>query len=271
VSERCMTDLRNDYVFLLNWLVREGKHVTSRGLATRELTGVTLDFPYGPRCMLPIGVNRGVNLRLVAVEALQLLAGVNRPDLIERAAPAFNDVLVDPNNPDYGAYGPRIATQLPAVVDLLRTDPATRRAIVTIFEPRDLYHNGDRPCTLNLGFLLRNDQLELHTTMRSQDAFLGLTYDLFSFTQIQETLARLLNVGVGRVTHHVYSLHVYESDLDRVAKLQTTDVVYPELPHGIDVSDDVDPFMRAAALLNNVVTQPGRDTWYVRQIGKLYD
>lgn len=266
-----MIDLRNDYVYLLNWLTRDGQRVTSRGLATREVTGVTLRFAYGPSTMLPIGTNRGVNLRLAAVEALQLLSGLDKSNLIAKAAPGFVDVLVDPTNPAYGAYGPRLARQLPALVELLRADPTTRRAVLTIWETRDLTHTGDRPCTLTLQFLVRNSALELHVNMRSQDAWLGLTYDAFMFTQVQHTVAALLGVAAGQYVHHVGSLHVYESDLDAIANLVTTARPAPRLPRGVNGTD---PFVTATRLLDHTLdvddAEALNNPWYVEQIGRLY-
>lgn len=269
---RYMQDLRNDYVYLVHWLVRTGSKVTSRDIATREQTGVTLVFP-GGTTMLPIGTGRAVNLKLAAIESLQLQSGLARSDLVELVAPRYNDVFVDPINRDYGAYGPRLAERLSGCFQLLQRDPTTRRAIATIWEPRDLLHDGDRPCTLSLQFLLRNDLLELHVTMRSQDVWLGLTYDGFMFTQAQQTLARRLNVGVGQYVHHVGSMHVYEADVDRVLdKLKTTGKSRPQLPDGIFAPPGATATQVAGRLLSNEATaeEQACNPWYQRQIVAAY-
>lgn len=271
---RYMEDLRNDYVYLVNWLARTGRRVESRGLATREQTGVTLVFPPHARTLLPVGVGRGVNTRLAAVEALQLLAGEAHADLVVRAAPNFEDVLVDPSSRDYGAYGPRLADRLSGCYTLLRQDPSTRRAVATIWEPRDLLHDGDRPCTLSLQFLLRDDQLELHVTMRSQDVWLGLCYDGFMFAQAQHTLARRLGVDVGCYVHHVGSLHLYESNIDTaIAKLGTTGKPRPELPTGVVAPDGTTATLVARRFLANSASDAERELnpWYARQVDALYD
>jgi thymidylate synthase len=270
---RYMEDLRNDYVFLVNWLARTGSRVESRGLATREQTGVTLVFPAHSRTFLPIGIGRGVNTKLAAIEALQLLSGEARSDLVKLAAPNFEDVLVDPSNRDYGAYGPRIADRLSGVYTLLKRDSTTRRAVATIWEPRDLLHNGDRPCTLSLQFLLRDDRLEMHVTMRSQDVWLGLCYDGFMFTQAQHTLARRLDVEVGTYVHHVGSLHLYESNIESaIARLLTTSKPAPELPTGVVAPDGTTATLVAKRFLTNSASGAERESnpWYQRQIENLY-
>lgn len=274
---RFMSDLQNDYVFLVNWLCRTGRHVESRDLGTREVTGVTLVFPArtatDTRPMLPVGVGRKANTKLAALEALQLVAGEARSDLLKLAAPDFADVLVKPDDPDYGAYGPRLSRQLSQAFTLLRRDPTTRRAVVVIWEPRDLVHDGDRPCTLSMQFLIRDELLEMHVTMRSQDVWLGLTYDGFMFTQVQETLAERLQVGVGAYVHHVGSMHIYDRDVDRaMAELETSGKSKPLLPRGVRAPKDTTSTMVARRLLTNSASNAERrlNPWYQRQIDRLY-
>jgi hypothetical protein len=50
------------------------------------------------------------------------------------------------------------------------------------------------------------------TTMRSEDAWLGLPYDIFCNTTLQRCLASELNIGLGTYTHNVGSMHLYEKN-----------------------------------------------------------
>ena len=50
--------------------------------------------------------------------------------------------------------------------------------------------------------------------MRSNDIWMGLPYDVFSFTCMQILLAFKLGVGIGTYTHHAASLHLYKRDYD---------------------------------------------------------
>ena len=100
-------------------------------------------------------------------------------------------------------------------------DPDTRRALLIVNQPK---HNvlaafkgsKDVPCTLSLQFFIRNNKLHLHTNMRSNDAVWGLTYDLFSFTLMQEMMLLELRAGgmsdleLGYYYHTAGSLHIYE-------------------------------------------------------------
>jgi hypothetical protein len=55
--------------------------------------------------------------------------------------------------------------------------------------------------------------------MRSNDAWYGLSYDVFMFTTLQRTIADVLGIEAGPYTHHAYSLHVYERDLSAIDAL----------------------------------------------------
>jgi thymidylate synthase len=233
--ERVISNLQNDYVDLARLLVTAGNDVTVRGIPTRELTGVTLVCHDGLAQMLPTGVNRKINTKLAAVEALGMIGGVWPHELVQAASPAYNSVLVDasPEAAAYAAYGPRIHArdQFTDLVAMLRDDPTSRQAILPIWRGEDLTHQGDRPCTLVLQFLLRDNKLELHVTMRSQDVWLGLGIDAFVFTQVQHTVARMLHVKTGKYVHHVGSLHAYQRDWLKILELTkrdgNDDVGYP--------------------------------------------
>lgn len=273
-SMRYMTNMQNDYVDTVCWLRDTGTSVGPRGLGTIEQTAVTLIFPSYRLSLLPIGVDRRVNTKIAALEALQLIGGVARSDLMQLASPSFTDVLVAPDNPDYGAYGPRLADRLRSVVDLLRDDPSSRRAVATIWEPRDLTHDGDRPCTLTLQFMIRDGKLDLHVNMRSQDVWLGLTYDAFMFSQIQDTLAGMLDVPIGQYVHHVASLHLYETDVDKTRKLHYTAdqaSLADQLPRGVRPVNG-SPFTVARRYLNNQFTDEDLavNRWYAARAAHVH-
>jgi thymidylate synthase len=109
------------------------------------------------------------------------------------------------------AYGPRLKHKLEWAIEMLRSKPTSRRVVIPIYQPTDCdISHKEVPCTCTLQFLLREDRLEVLAHMRSNDAFIGLPGDFFSFTMIQELVARALGVEVGRYKHFVGSLHLYD-------------------------------------------------------------
>ena len=106
------------------------------------------------------------------------------------------------------------------VKDVLKKDQQSRQAIMHIKEPRDLRVNPtkDLNCTIALQFLVRDGALHLITTMRSNDVWLGLPYDVFNFTCMQIQMAMELGLNIGCYYHNAGSLHLYKRDLDKVRK-----------------------------------------------------
>lgn len=126
------------------------------------------------------------------------------------------------------AYGPRIfrhgssaLDQWSAVVDLLRADPDSKRAVIQVFRPDELDapDNRDVACTLALQFLIREERLHTIGYMRANDAYRGMVSDVFSFTFLQEMMARQLGVALGPYTHVAGSLHLDRPDLERARRL----------------------------------------------------
>lgn len=203
--------------------VENGNKVTVRGEPTRELLDMTLVLE-NPYSALPVGVGRKLNLQIAALEALQLIGGVSHPHLLVKAAANFANF--QDGGIFHGAYGPRVRAQLSVAVERLKVDPQTRQAVVVIWDPlHDLMvpDSRDYPCTVMLQFLIRNGELQLHTTMRSNDVWLGLAYDAFQFTQLQITVANVLDIPAGAYYHHAVSMHLYERDLEAAAKITKAD------------------------------------------------
>ncbi|MFE2442731.1 thymidylate synthase [Streptomyces sp. NPDC059426] len=198
-----------------------------RGHDSQEIigSGFTLDDPLRRLVTHPV---RRTNLVFNFAEALWYLSG--RDDLAFPAhyAPSLTRYSVDGRHLTGTAYGPRIFRHGPgaldqwaAVTETIRKDPDTKRAIIQIFEPRELLvpANPDVACTLALQFLLREGRLHAVAYMRANDAYRGMVSDVFSFTFLQEAMARQLRVPVGTYTHVAGSLHLYRPDVQAAARL----------------------------------------------------
>ena len=104
------------------------------------------------------------------------------------------------------------------VKQLLKKDPTSRQAVIHIKEPRDVIKrpSKDVNCTIAMQFLLRNNKLDLIVTMRSNDIWLGLPYDVFNFTCMQIQMAMELGVDIGTYYHNAGSLHMYKRDVEKL-------------------------------------------------------
>lgn len=169
---------------------------------------------------LPIPDRPGFNERFSLLETCQVICGRGDLAQLRKIAPNFPKLA-----PTYVTYGPRAAWQLRAIYERLRTDPLSRQAVMTIYQTED-FHKGypDCPCTMSLQFLVREDELHLITTMRSNDIWLGTPTDVYMFTFLQREMASALGIRAGSYTHQVGSLHVYErhwAQLSQVGRRET--------------------------------------------------
>ena len=87
----------------------------------------------------------------------------------------------------------------------------------------------DTPCTVAWHFQVRNGRLNLTVFMRSNDVWLGLPYDLLSFTTVQRVVASVLGIDPGEYHHVVSNLHLYEQHWDKAGAM-TTSVVRETVP-----------------------------------------
>jgi thymidylate synthase len=183
---------------------------------------------------------------------------------------------LEPNTQEfYGAYGVRIGSQLNDVVRKLSHDRDTRQAVITLWSPELDNRPGHRdyPCTVMLHAAIIDDKLELTTTMRSQDIWLGTPFDVFQFTQLQQTVARACNVTPGTYRHITLSTHLYETNLPDVDRL-TRDVKDEWQPAGIGRPGDSVGVVQVRALGLASPSLPFNDPtdsemWYCAQLSTL--
>jgi thymidylate synthase len=198
-------------------VIAMGRPIAPRGMATVEVLDASLCLTDPRRRLVDVPPVRVLNPAFAAAEAVWILSGSDDPWIYQYnqrlAAYADNGRLM-------GAYGPRLRRwhgtidQLAQIRRLLSADPASRQAVIQLFDPAtDFQGYKDVPCTLGYRFFLRDGLLHMHTTMRSQDLWLGFCYDIFTATLLQELLAGWLGAGVGDYHHHVDSLHLYERDM----------------------------------------------------------
>ncbi|MDI1260833.1 thymidylate synthase [Aquabacterium sp.] len=196
-------------------LLTRGTRIEPTKGPAREIYGVLLKLS-APRLRLSRTESRGILFSGLG-ELLWILAGSNALDFIEHYISDYTKSS-DDGLTIHGAYGPRIFgkrpnNQLARVISSLKTKPDSRQAVVQLFDRRDtLEYHRDIPCTCTMQFVIRDRRLHMLTSMRSNDAWLGLPHDVFAFTMIQELVARSLGVELGEYTHSVGSLHLYERD-----------------------------------------------------------
>lgn len=186
-----------------------GSEVTVRGMKTKELEDVTFEFS-SPHFCWTYGLRKSMKHVIGVAEAMQLIGAFSDPVRMCEIAPNMKAFL--DGGIFKGAYGIRAGAQIDKIVELLKNDPETRQAVITLRDPyRDLFEKSkDVPCTIAMSFRIRNGKLNMTTHMRSNDLVWGFPYDVIQFCLLQMTIAEELGIENGTYTHHADSLHIYE-------------------------------------------------------------
>lgn len=212
-------DVRYDYPELLRWLRDYGERTSPRGMKTHEMLDVVIKLD--PHHSIVEGINRKLSFKLISMEALQLISCSSYPERTVKAAPGMGRYMN--GGAFHGAYGVRMGAQLEAAIARLKLDRDSRQALITIWDPvLDTFRGSqpkDVPCTTILQFLIRNDRLVLHVTMRSNDCWWGTPHDWGQFSQLQLAMANVLNIEAGPYYHHAVSFHLYEKDFEKIDAL----------------------------------------------------
>jgi len=191
-----------------------GRSISPSKGGAKELLGVLVELR-DPRARMSVTETRGKIFSCLG-ELFWYLSASDQPEFIAHYISAYDHLAINGRIP--GAYGPRLfsqrgVNQVDAVIDILRTKKDSRNAVIQLFDAEDLVSPlGEKPCTCTLQFFLRNGELHMLTSMRSNDVYLGLVHDVFCFTMIQEIIARSVGADLGPYRHIVGSLHLYDKD-----------------------------------------------------------
>ncbi|MCA9232920.1 MAG: thymidylate synthase [Planctomycetales bacterium] len=188
--------------------------------ANKELIGVSIRMKH-PRARLSRSADRGLPFSALG-EFLWYLTKDDDPEFIAAYIPKYRDE-VGPSGRINGAYGPRLFSaygldQIEAVVELLHRKPDTRRAVIQLYAGTDLRTDEEVPCTTTLQFFIRENQLHLMASLRSNDAYFGLPHDIFFFTMVQEMIATRMKLKLGEYRQMVGSFHLYGKHQERAAR-----------------------------------------------------
>jgi thymidylate synthase len=124
------------------------------------------------------------------------------------------------------AYGPRLRNwsgtdQLACVRQLLLDELATRRAVMSLYDPgRDFVVSKDIPCNNWLHWLVRDGRLHLNIAVRSNDIVWGFSgANSFGWSVLHDLMANWTGVPVGEATYFASSLHLYARHYRRAEKI----------------------------------------------------
>lgn len=242
----------------ISGLLTYGVRVSPRGMPTLEVPQHTIRV--NTREPVLNIAERKLNYQFMAAEAYWILIGDDKVKTIE----PYNKNIAqfsDDGETFYGAYGPRIKDQLQYVVDTLLRDEDTRQAGLTLWH-RNPRVSHDIPCTIAIFFSIRQKQLNTHIYMRSSDVWLGLPYDVFTFSMLCHLVCSKINstphreriITPGQLYLTAASSHLYSRDDHKVDECMKAG--YPLQQQTPDILH-LDPAMLMEVLKNLRSSSPG--------------
>jgi len=116
-------------------------------------------------------------------------------------------------NSNYGWQWQR-NNQIDHVVSLLKVDPKTRQAAISIYDAKEHEcYTHDTPCTYAIQFTIVNGRLDMCVTMRSNDLWYGFCNDQYQFSKLQELMAYRLDIETGVYYHFAHNMHLYNNKI----------------------------------------------------------
>ncbi len=117
-------------------------------------------------------------------------------------------------NPETGKYEVVEIDQIGKIIELLKTDPNSRRMVVTAWEPGNALNSKLPPCHYTFAFNVQGKALNCHLTQRSGDIALGIPFNLAAYSLLTEILAQECGLELGFFSHTIVDAHIYVNHVD---------------------------------------------------------
>lgn len=108
--------------------------------------------------------------------------------------------------------------QLGNVIEQIKTNPDSRRLIVSAWNPEDIPNVALPPCHVLFQFYVNDNKLSLQLYQRSGDMFLGVPFNIASYSLLLNLVARETGLELGEFVHTLGDAHIYKNHFDQVNK-----------------------------------------------------
>jgi thymidylate synthase len=215
------------YLDLMRRVRTEGVRKMDRtGTGTLSVFGHQMRFDLAAG--FPLVTTKKVHLKSIVHELIWFLAGDTNTKYLNVHGVSIWDDWADENGdlgPIYGQQWRSWATrdghsidQIAEVVETLKTNPDSRRMIVTAWNPADIPDMALAPCHCLFQFYVAQRRLSCQLYQRSADVFLGVPFNIASYALLTLMLAQVARLEPGEFIHtfgdaHLYLNHMEQADL----------------------------------------------------------
>ena len=179
----------------------------------------------------PLLTTKKLHLRSIIIELLWFLKGDTNIGYLKENGVSIWDEWADENGdlgPVYGkqwrswaAPDGRTIDQIEWVLNEIRTNPDSRRLVVSAWNPADVNDMALPPCHCLFQFFVADGKLSCQLYQRSADIFLGVPFNIASYALLTMMMARATGLKPGEFVHTLGDAHLYSNHVEQ-AKLQLT-------------------------------------------------
>ena len=218
------------YLDLVRRILDEGVEKSDRtGTGTKSVFGHQLRFDLAAG--FPLVTTKKVHTRSVFGELLWFLRGDTNVKWLQDRGISIWDEWADDNGdlgPVYGYQWRSWPTpsgahvdQISQVVEQIRSNPDSRRHIVSAWNVADIPEMALAPCHAMFQFYVADGKLSCQLYQRSADVFLGVPFNIASYALLTHMVAQVTDLEVGDFVHTFGDAHLYLNHLEQ-AELQLT-------------------------------------------------
>ncbi len=254
------------YLDLLDRILTSGTDKSDRtGTGTRSVFGHQMRFDLSAG--FPVVTTKKIHLRSVIVELLWFLRGSTNVRWLQERGVTIWDEWADADGELGPVYGHqwrswptpdgRHIDQITAVIASLRTNPDSRRHIVSAWNVAEIGDMALPPCHTMFQFYVADGRLSCQLYQRSADVFLGVPFNIASYALLTEMVARVVGLQPGDFVHTLGDAHLYSNHFEQ-ARLQLSRTPRP-LPTLLlaDGVTDIDQFGEQDIAVLNYDPHPG--------------
>ena len=254
------------YLDLLKTVMEQGVVKNNRtGVRTKSLFGYQMRFDLTKG--FPLLTTKKLHLRSIIYELLWFLQGDNNVKYLNDNKVTIWDEWADENGnlgPVYGVQwrswkcaDGRVIDQIKNVIEEIKKNPDSRRLIVCAWNVGDIDKMALPPCHAMFQFYVVDGKLSCQLYQRSADIFLGVPFNIASYSLLTHMIAHITNLQVGDFVHTLGDAHIYENHFQQVEEqLSRTPRELPLLTFRDRAIKDINDFVFEDVIISNYNPYP---------------
>ena len=194
------------------------------GTGTLSIFGYQMRFDLSEK--FPLLTTKKVHLKSVIYELLWFLKGSTNIKYLQDNGVSIWDEWADEHGdlgPVYGSqwrswrtHDNRSIDQIEKLIIDLKTNPDSRRLIVSAWNVAEIENMKLPPCHCFFQFYVANNKLSCQLYQRSADIFLGVPFNIASYALLTLMIAQVVNLEPGEFVHTLGDAHIYSNHFDQV-------------------------------------------------------